>query len=586
MNKAAVSAPSLRELFEDVSRLFQAGRLREANQKVEAALAEYPENVNFLHIGGLIKQNLGEVELAEKLLRTAHALRPEQADILHNLAVFLLATNQPQEAVPYYEQLVQLAPNRAHIWSNFGHALRQSGQLGASLAAFERAEALDPKQHDMTAVVAMVKRQMVLWDGTELPVEKVTANLAPVFLDDPALHLACARKGAVAIQPPATYDARLPGEGRIRIGYLSSDLHEHATSHLLAGLFAAHDRAKFEVFVYSFGAESDAPVRSRMKQGTEHWVECRGMPAPAIAERIFKDRLHILVDLKGYTRGSLPEVLAARPAPVIMQWLGYPGSMGADFVDYIIADPVVVPPEDGGFYTEKVLRLPHSYQINDAARPLLSAKTRADYGLPEKGLVLACFNQSYKITPAVFGVWMRVMKDVPGSVLWLFAMHKEAEANLKMEAEKRGVDPVRLIFAQRAPQAEHIARYWQVDIVVDTAPYGGHTTTSDALWAGTPVVALTGRSFAAKVSTSLLEAAGLPEYAAASLAEYEALIRRLLSPEGERQRQRIRTHLQTKRESLPLFDTAAFVRHLEKGYAEAVQSARENKPPADITVTA
>ncbi|NDE89586.1 MAG: glycosyltransferase [Alphaproteobacteria bacterium] len=570
MSKTAQKTNDLRDRFDDVSRLVQAGNLKLANVKVESALAEYPDNINFLHLGGIIKQNIGEIELADKLLRTAHALRPDQPDIMHNLAVFLLATNQPIDAVPLYEQLVQLAPTRAHLWANYGHALRQSGMLVQSIPAFEKAQELDPKNHDMDAVIAMTRRQMADWSGPALPLDKIPANLAPIFIDDPFKHLECVKKGAGSIKPVAQFDARgLPQASRMRIGYLSNDLHEHATSYLLAELFGHHDRAQFEVFVYSYGQNGDNAVRTRMQCGAEHWVNCAGMPPVAIAERIFNDRITILVDLKGYTRGGLPEVLAARPAPIIIQWLGYPGSMGAPFVDYIIADEVIIPQELSAAYSEKIIRLPHSYQINDRERPLLVAKPREAYGLPNDALVLCCFNQTYKITPQVFDIWMHILKDEPRAVLWLFAPHAIVQENLRKEAEKRDVAAERLVFAEKLPQAEHIARYRHADLVLDTAPYGGHTTTSDALWVGAPVVALCGKSFASRVAASLLKAAELPELIASSLDIYETKIRELIKDEPKRAS--IRQHLQQERERLPLFDSAGFVKDLEKAYQAAWQ---------------
>ena len=571
----------LRDRFEDVSRLVQSGNLKLANVKVESALADYPDNINFLHLGGIIKQNVGEIELADKLLRTAHALRPDQPDIMHNLAVFLLATNQPLDAVPLYEQLVLLAPTRAHLWANFGHALRQSNRLVESIPAFEKAQELDPKNHDMDAVIAMTRRQMADWayitkNGAELPLDKIPANLAPIFIDDPFKHLECVKKGAQSIKPVVQFDARpRTNASRLRIGYLSNDLHEHATSYLVAELFGHHNRDQFEVFVYSYGQAGEHPIRTRMQRGAEHWVNCAGMPPVTIAERIFNDRIDILIDLKGYTRGGLPEVLASRPAPVIIQWLGYPGSMGTPFVDYIIADDVIIPLEQNAAYSEKIIRLPNTYQINDRERPLLAAKKRGDYGLPEDATVLCCFNQTYKITPAVFDVWMRILHDDASAVLWLFSPHKIVQDNLRMEAQKRGIAGERLIFADRLPQAEHIARYRHADVVLDTAPYGGHTTTSDALWVGVPVVALCGKSFASRVSASLLKAAGLPELIAPSLDIYETKIRELLKDDDKRAA--IRNHLQQGRETLPLFDSAGFVKNLEAAYQQAWNETGLNK---------
>lgn len=325
---------AMRESFEAIARLFDAGDLFGANKKLEAALVDYSDNVNFLHLGGLIKQNIGELELAEKMLRMAQALKPDQPDIAHNLAVFFLATGKPLEAVPIFRQLTEAAPTRAHLWVNYGHALRQTGKLNEAFAAFDRALQCDASLAEIPLIKAMLQRQLALWHVPSLPLEKISPSMAPVFIADPAQHLACVRKGAAAIKPVARFEARaLPGQDRIRIGYLSSDLHDHATSHLIAELFALQTRTQFEVFVYSYGPQDNSAIRNRLKQGAEHWVECSGKPPVFIAERIFNDRIGILVDLKGYTRDAVPQVLAARPACITMQWLGYPGSMGADFMD-------------------------------------------------------------------------------------------------------------------------------------------------------------------------------------------------------------------------------------------------------------
>jgi predicted O-linked N-acetylglucosamine transferase (SPINDLY family) len=311
-----------------------------------------------------------------------------------------------------------------------------------------------------------------------------------------------------------------------------------------------------------------------MKLATEHWVECAGRNSAFIADRIYRDRINILVDLKGYTRGSMPEVFASRPANITMQWLGYPGSMGANFIDYIVADKTVIPDELRDAYSEKVICLPHTYQINDRQRMIKPAKSRAAYGVPENTLVLCSFNQPYKITPEIFDVWMGILRDTPHAVLWLFTTHDEAIPNLQREAKQRGIDAARLVFAKRAPQDQHLARYTYADVCLDTSPYGGHTTTSDALWAGVPVVALKGKSFAARVSASLLHAAKLDELVTDSLAEYDTKIRALISKPEEIAR--LKRHLMDNKKSLPLFDTPNFVKALESAY-EKVWAAYQNK---------
>lgn len=580
---ATAPKPNLRQLFEDVSRHFQAGDMAAANKKIEHVLADYPDNINFLHLGGLIKQNIGEFDLAEKLLSTAYALRPDHPEIMHNLAVFFLSRGKLDQAVGLYEELIKLVPTQPPIWVNYGHALRQQGKLNAALKAFEEAQKLGAEKFDIEAVIALTRRQLALWDAAELAPEKVSAALAPIFITDPVQHLDITRKAAAHIKPVARYEAQsVPNQSRVRIGYLSNDLHDHATSYLIAELFALHDRDAFEVFVYSYGVEDQSLIRSRLKQTAEHWVECRERNAAYIADRIFRDRINILVDLKGYTRGGHPEVLAARPANVNMQWLGYPGSMGADFIDYIVADATLVPPELRKAYSEKLVSMPHSYQLNDRQRKVATSKSRADYGLPENGLVLASFCQTYKITPDVFAVWMRTLKETANAVLWLFVAHEEAIENLKANAQAHGVDPSRLIFAKRSAQEQHLARYAHVDLALDTSPYGGHTTTSDALWGGAPVVSLMGQSFASRVSSSILRAANLPELVTDNLATYEAKIKELVNNPASLQA--YKKMLNEQRLRLPLFDSKAFVKALENAYSQIWQSVQNKQELKDIVL--
>lgn len=269
-----------------------------------------------------------------------------------------------------------------------------------------------------------------------------------------------------------------------------------------------------------------------------------------------------MIDLKGYTRGGQLEILAHRPAPIQMHWLGYPGTLGTDFVDYFIADSVTVPEGSEAFFTERVIRLPHCYQINDRRRAIGNTQSRGGYGLPETGLVLASFNQTYKITPEVFALWCEIMRELPDAVLWLYRSNPHAPDNLRREAAARGLDPARLIFAHPVPLPEHLARYAHVDLALDTFPVGGHTTTSDALWAGTPVVSMKGRSFVSLVAASVLTAAGLPELATTAADDYKKLVLDLARDPCRLAE--LKLHLKTNRLSLPLFDTPRFVRDFEE----------------------
>jgi predicted O-linked N-acetylglucosamine transferase (SPINDLY family) len=307
-------------------------------------------------------------------------------------------------------------------------------------------------------------------------------------------------------------------------------------------------------------------MRRRLSRAFDRFVDLAGLSHAGAAQAIHADAVDILVDLKGYTQHARTEIMALRPAPVQASYLGYPGTMGAGFIDYLIADRVVIAPGSEEAYSERIVFLPGSYQVNDRKRPLAQTPSRAACGLPEEAVVFCCFNQSYKILPETFATWMRLLRAVPRSVLWLLEANPWAVRNLRREARARGVDPARLIFAPRLPLDRHLARLPLADLVLDTRPYNAHTTASDALWTGVPVVTCPGDTFASRVAASLLVAAGLPELVAATLEDYEALAVRLARAPEERAA--LRRHLTESRCSMPLFDTPAFTRHLERAYEE------------------
>jgi len=352
---------------------------------------------------------------------------------------------------------------------------------------------------------------------------------------------------------------------RIRVAYLSADFHDSAMGKLLAGLFEQHDRTSFEVSAISFGPEQNSPMRKRLKGAFEHFFDVQRESDQEIADLVRRLEVDIAVDLMGFTKNNRLNVLARRPAPIQVNYLGYPGTMGASYMDYILADPTVIPDDQRAFYRETLARVPESYFVNDNRR-IISERTptRRECGLPDKGFVFCCFNNSYKITPEVFDVWMRLLKATENSVLWLFQSSSAAAANLCREAERRGVSPDRLIFALKAEAADHLARHRLADLVIDTLPYNAHTTACDALWVGVPVLTCIGTTFVGRVAASLLKANGLDELITQSLGEYEALALKLardssfLASFAERAVQ--------NRNKCALFDTERSARHFEAAY--------------------
>lgn len=353
---------------------------------------------------------------------------------------------------------------------------------------------------------------------------------------------------------------------KISIGYLSGDLHQHAVPSLMAEVFERHDRNRFHITAYTYGPDDGTPMRKRMKKAFDRFVDIRSDSYEEAARKINSDHIDILVDLKGYTERTRSGILALRPAPIQVNYLGYPGTLGADFVDYLIADRFIIPPDHAKYYTEKVVWLPDCYMPNDSSRPRLAAPKRSECGLPDDCVVFCSFNQPYKITPDVFDVWCRLLKAVPNSVLWISANTRVID-NLKREAQQRGVDPKRLIVAEFvASPHQHLARLQCADLFLDTNPYNAHTTCSDALWMGLPVVTCVGQTFPSRVAGSLLTTMGAPELITSDLSEYYQLAFELATNKDKLVA--IRDKLLANRDTSPLFDSARFTRNLEQLYVK------------------
>ena len=440
-------------------------------------------------------------------------------------------------------------------------------------------------------------QQMAVWEQLDAPLGRLVAQLKagsgsinPFSLlsvcRDPADLLLCAQNYSARISHATAetgYSFERDPHKRIRIGYLSGDFHQHATAYLAAQMFESHDRDRFEIFAYSYGPDDGTPMRTRLVDAFEHFADITDEPFGETADRIHRDEIDILVDLKGYTHGARVQIPAMRPAPIQVNYLGFPGTMGADFIDYIISDRFVIPPGAEDQYAEKCVIMPGCYQVNDSSRDIaVDTKTRADHGLPGQGVVFCCFNQTVKITPDVFAVWMQLLAQVPDSVLWLLAFNQQAAANLRREAAERGVDPARLVFAPKIPVAEHLARYRHADLFLDTFPCNAHTTASDALWGGCPVITWTGDTFASRVAGSLLSGLGLEELVATSLEEYAALA--LSVARDPAALNRIREKLSTSRQNNAVFDGIQFCRHLEEAYAAMWQRRLAGELPTDIDV--
>jgi len=572
----------------------QAGNSRMACDLIRRAIQLDPAFATACSDLGNVLIQQGELDDAISWYRRAIEISPEFPAAYNNLGNAYQMNDSPQEAIACYRKAIELQPDYAEAHRNLGSAFRRTGDVAAALDAFETAVALNPAFAEALTQMQHHLRHICAWDGLDKlssrlieMVESGSGIVNPfLFLcieTTPPQQLLCARQWAAEnLLSPAARPKRSSRRGdRITIGYLSADFQEHATACLISELFALHDRNRFNILGYSYGRDDGSAARRRLAKSFDRFVDLEAASFAEAASRIQEDGVDILIDLKGYTANARPQILALRPAPVQVSYLGYPGTMGTEAVDYIIVDPFVVPPDQQPHFAEKLIHLPGCYQVNDRSRPISTRiPSRAECGLPESGFVFCCFSASYKITPKVFDVWMRLLGAVEGSALWLLESNPLATANLKRAAETRGVASDRLIFAGTLPNPDHLARFAIADLFLDTLPYNAHTVASDALWGGCPVVTCAGKTFASRVAGSLLRAVGLPELVTASLEEYEALA--LTLARNPEQCRGVREKLRGGRLTSTLFDSARFTRHLEEAYEAmwSVQTGRAGHGPA------
>jgi predicted O-linked N-acetylglucosamine transferase (SPINDLY family) len=547
----------------------------EAQRFAREGLAHHPRDVYLLHVLGNALKASGAAHTARKVLAECAALAPDDAGVRISLGAACLDDANPAEARTHLERAIALGAQGGEVWDNLGLAYRRLGDAEQALRAFETAVARDPALTPALANVVYVRQRLCEWDGLPAYEDKLAATLDDPAADprwpplialsmpsSPAQQLDVARRWSRAMLPEAAASQPAPPRrGRLRVGYLSGNFHEHPTARLMVGLFEEHDRSNFEITGYSYGPDDGSALRARVRDAFEHWHDVRSLADADVAELIRDDGIELLIDRNGHTLGGRLAILAQRPAPVQVHYMSFPGTLGYDALDGVIADATVIPPGDEAHFHERVWRLPRCYFVNDRRRGLPRAAARAAHGLPEEALVLACLNHSYKIRRAEFAIWMEALRAQSAAVLWLLAGPSRSQANLRAEAGRADVDPDRLIFAPLLPQDEHIARLRCADLALDTLPYGAHTTGVDALWAGVPMLTCRGSTFAGRVGASLLLESGLPDLIADSLEAYEArLLELVATPTVLRG---YRDYLERTRDRNSLFDTKAFARDWE-----------------------
>jgi predicted O-linked N-acetylglucosamine transferase (SPINDLY family) len=570
--------------------------------RLDAAIASYNQAVAirrnyveaFFNRGNILRE-LTQWDASLASYDQAIAIRPNYAEAYLNRGDVLHALRESKAALASYDQAIALKAGYAKAYLNRGNIFRELKQLDAALASYRQAVAIAPALEFLFGTLRYTRMQVCDWGGLDTDLARLTAAVergetaSPPFGVLALSDSAALQKTAAQIWVRTRYPLnralppipKYPEHERIRIGYFSADFQDHATSYLIAQLIEMHDRSRFEVIAFSFGPESQGAMRMRLVGAFDDFIDVRRQTDSEVAMLARNLHVDIAVDLKGFTQDSRPGIFALRAAPLQVNYLGYPGTMGADYMDYLIADRTLVPIAGQPHYVEKIVYLPESYQVNDGKRVVADKSfTRAELGLPPTGFVFCCFNNNFKIMPATFDCWMRILRRVEGSVLWLFADNPAAVGNLQREAALRGVSAERLVFANRLDLPEHLARHRAADLFIDTWPCNAHTTASDALWAGLPVLTCAGESFASRVAASLLTAIRLPELIASTPQHYEELAVSLAT--DPQRLAHVRQKLADNRLSTPLFDTHLYVKHIEAAYTKMYEHYQAGMPAGHI----
>ena len=588
-------------------------RPEEAEAVLRQALALAPRHVQTLCVLGNVLCNLGNYVEAETCFRTVLSLEPANPVALVNFGTVLVSTGHPAEACAAADRALKAVgaigaaatPEVCDIAMIAANVLASAEKYAAAAQVYRQVLSARKSLADALWSYSTM-RQVCAWAITaktdaqcrdrrfspdELDaISPFTSTMMTIMTSRQQLQVARNHSQRFG-QPPPPHPPRHAGErregaprparDRIRVGYVSGDLREHAFSRLAVPVFEHHDRARFEAFAYDYSPPTPDDLRQRVEHAFDCMVSLHQLSDAAAAQRIAADSCDVVVDGTGWTQRTRSQILRFRAAPVQVQWLGYPGTLGAPWCDYIVADHALIRPGEEQFYAEKIIRMPFSYQPNGARAAVGDPGTRAEHGLPREAVVFCSFNQPYKITPDVFDKWMQLLRHVELSVLWLLAPSEEVREALRREAESRGISGERLVFAQPAPNDLHLARLAHADLALDCLPYGSHTTGSDALWAGVPLIGVAGNTFAARVSASILGAAGLADLVTTSLDDYHDLALRYAS---DRQLLATLKSRVAACRSSPLFDAKRFTRDLEKAYATIVERTRAGLAPDHIAI--
>ena len=572
--------------------------------KKTGAIANYskaiqlnPQDYRSLNNRAKSLRDIGKPELSLADCEAALRLQPDYAAAHNNRGAALRDLGRYEDALLSYDRSLALTADSAEALYNRGNILLELNRYRAAAEAYTRLLAVAPETNYIAGNIFSCHSMMSDWSSYENNASYLTQAIKNNLLVDNPFHLLaysdseseqllCASNYSAIEFPPrsqALWSGEVYRHDKIRIAYVSADFREHPLSRLMVGLFETHDREHFECIAISLLPEQQTPIGQRIKAAFTQFIDVSRQNDLEVASLLRQMEIDVVVDLMGYTRNNRTGIFTYRPAPVQISYLGFPGTMGAPYIDYILADRFVIPEASQIHYAERIVYLPDTYYVTDNKLEIAATTmTRAEANLPDSGFVFCCFNSSYKITPFMFDIWMRLLQQVDGSVLWLLETNQDAKQNLRMEAQKRGVAAERLVFAARTGVENHLARHRLADLCLDTLPYNAHTTATDALWAGLPVLTSVGTTLVGRVAGSLLQALGLPELITHSLEEYEALALKLASTPGLLAS--IKVRLLLHRDTHALFDTDRFRRHIEAAYASMWQRYQQSLPPQSFKV--
>jgi predicted O-linked N-acetylglucosamine transferase (SPINDLY family) len=576
---------------------FQLKDYKKSSELISEAIKINPKDAEAYNNMAIVSKKLNQFDVAYNNFCNAIKLKPDYAEAHNNCGVILKELKKEEDAIKSFELAIKFNKNYAEAYYNLGHIFLERKKYNEALKNFYQSYKINSKLDYLLSSIIFIKHRICEWNSFDKNLfdleniilnekKKINPFLTLSFYESPQLQKTSAEifvKNEYNDKNNQNYKFNNQAKKKLRIAYYSADFRNHPMSYLLANLYELHDKNKFEIIGISFGPDKNDEMRKRVSSAFDKFYDLRLKTEDEIVKFSRELKIDIAIDLMCFTKYHKFGIFVKKCAPIQVNYLGYPGTSGTNYLDYIIADKILIPKESQKHYSEKIVYLPDTYQANDSTKKIADKIfTREELGLPKDGFVFCCFNNNYKITPQVFDVWMRLLEKVENSVLWILSEDINISKNLKKEATIRGIDFNRIVFAERIKMNEHLARQKVADLFIDTFPYTGHTTASDALWVGLPVLTRIGKSFASRVSASLLNAIGLSELVTNSEKEYEDLAIELAK--NPPKLKEIKNKLKNNRNTKPLFNTQIFARNMEKAYSLMYERYLKNLPLDNIEI--